>query len=65
MPRNLKVYYTMIPNGNLHPSAEIPQIRLQGVWLSDVGFQVGDKIQVDYQTVDTQPIIIISKTKES
>ena len=40
MIRRIKVYEA--------PSREkrIPQIRLQGKWLKDVGYEVGDYIQV-------------------
>lgn len=50
--RNLKVYYShhsIKDNNSLYVRTierTVPQIRLQGVWLEELGFNAGDQIEV-------------------
>lgn len=50
--RNLKVYYAHQSGKSDHSpfvrttERSVPQIRLQGVWLEEIGFNAGDLIEV-------------------
>lgn len=54
--RNLTVY-----QGNGKNYAPVPQIILQGQWIGQLGFSIGDKVRVTYQ--DEQ--VIVEKALEA
>ena len=54
--RSLKVYEAPL---SLNSKQQIPKIQLQGQWLEALGYQVGDKIDVQ----STNDTIIINKVK--
>ena len=57
MTKTIKVHYSTRYTGRRY--SEVPKIQMEGKWLEDIGFSVGDKIRVDYG--DGKIIIQIEK----
>ena len=59
MTKTIKVQYSTRYTDRRY--SEVPKIQMEGKWLEDIGFSVGDKIHVDYDNGK----IIISTDKEN
>ena len=46
MTKTIKVQYSTRYTGRRY--SEVPKIQMEGKWLEDIGFSVGDKIYVEY-----------------